>query len=292
MTAILLTGRTGQTGWELQRALAPLGQLIATGRGELDLADPDSIRAALRQAKPAIIVNAGGFTAVDEVEQQPELAMRVNGVAPGILAEEARRLGALLVHYSTAYVFDGNSEQPYAEDDAPNPINAYGKSKLAGEKAIAAAGCDHLILRTSWIYSLRGTNFLTTILELARQKKELAVVDDQIGAPTWARAIAQATAQVLGQRRRAGAGIYHLTAAGQVSRYGLTRQIIENGRQRAPGRTTWPEVRPITSAQYPLPAARPQYCVLATDRIRRDFGVSMPAWEAQLLACQQEDSAV
>ena len=292
MTAILLTGRTGQTGWELQRALAPLGQVIATGRGELDLADPDSIRAALRQAKPAIIVNAGGFTAVDEVEQQPELAMRVNGVAPGILAEEARRLGALLVHYSTAYVFDGNSAQPYAEDDAPNPINAYGKSKLAGEKAIAAAGCDHLILRTSWIYSLRGTNFLTTILRLAREKKELAVVDDQIGAPTWARAIAQATAQVLGQRRRAGASIYHLTAAGQVSRYGLTRQIIENGQHLAPGRAAWPEVRPITSAQYPLPAARPRYCVLATDRIRRDFGVSMPSWEAQLLACQQEDSAV
>ena len=292
MTTLLLTGRTGQTGWELQRALAPLGQLIAPGRGELDLSDPDSIRAAIRQAKPGVIVNAGAFTAVDEVEQQPELAMRVNCVAPGIIAEEAKRLGALLVHYSTAYVFDGNSARPYAEDDAPNPVNAYGRSKLVGERAIAATGCDHLILRTSWIFSMRGTNFLTTILKLAREKQDLPVVDDQIGSPTWARALAEATAGILKTRRRAGSGIYHLTAAGQVSRHGLARKIIENARQLAPDRAAWPEVRPITSAQYPLPAQRPRYCVLATGRVRRDFGISMQPWEDQLLACQQADSPV
>lgn len=292
MTTILLTGRTGQTGWELQRALAPLGQMIATGRGELELTDPDSIRAAIRQAKPSIIVNAGGFTAVDEVERQPELAMSVNGVAPGVIAEEAKRLGALLVHYSTAYVFDGNSPRPYTEDDPPNPINVYGRSKLAGEQAIAATGCDHLILRTSWIYSFRGINFLTTILKLAREKKALAVVDDQIGAPTWARAIAQATGQMLKERLRAsgGAGIYHLTAAGQVSRYGLTRKIIEYARRSTANRDTWPEVKPITSAEYPLPAARPRYCVLATGKVRHGFGISMARWENQLRDCIAEPS--
>lgn len=294
MTTVLLTGRTGQTGWELQRALAPLGQVIATGRGELDLADPDSIRAAIRQAKPSIIVNAGGFTSVDEVEQQPELAMRVNGVAPGVIAEEAKRLGARLLHYSTAYVFDGNSGKPYSEDDPPNPINVYGKSKLAGEQAIVATDCDHLILRTSWIYSRRGINFLTAILKLAREKKELAVVDDQIGSPTWAKAIADATGQLLKKPRRAGgdAGIYHLTAAGQVSRFGLARKIIDNAREFTVGRGPWPNIRPIPSSEYPLPAARPRSCVLATGRIGRDFGTSMESWEDQLRACQRADSAV
>jgi dTDP-4-dehydrorhamnose reductase len=174
----------------------------------------------------------------------------------------------------------------------PNPVNAYGRSKLAGERAIAATGCDHLILRTSWIFSMRGTNFLTTILKLAREKPELPVVDDQIGSPTWARALAEATAGILKARQRAGGGIYHLTAAGQVSRCGFARSIIENARKLAPGGGAWPNVRPITSAQYPLPAARPGYCVLATARIERDFGVFLPPWEEQLLACQQAGSPV
>lgn len=292
MTTLLLTGRTGQTGWELERALAPLGKVIATSRGELDLADADSIRAAVRRAKPSIIVNAGGFTAVDEVERQPELAMRVNGVAPGVLAEEATRLGALLVHYSTAHVFDGVSTRPYAEYDAPNPVNVYGKSKLAGERAITAAGCDHLVLRTSWIYSFRGTNFLTAILALAREQQELPVVDDQIGSPTWARALAEATAEILKNRTRTGRGIYHLSAGGQVSRYGFARRIIENARALAAGKGAWPRVRPIMSAEYPLPAQRPPNSVLATARIRRDFGISLPSWEDQLLACQKAQTGV
>ena len=290
MTRILLTGRTGQVGCELRRALAPLGQVIATGRETLDLADPDSIRAAIREVQPEVIVNAAGYTTVDQAEAEPDLAMQVNGVASGILAEEARTRNALLVHYSTAYVFDGTSDRPYVEDDPPNPVNVYGRTKLAGERAIAAAGCDHLILRTSWIYSNRGINFLTTILKLAREGRELAVVDDQVGSPTWARALAEATAQALACRltRDARAGVYHLTAAGEVSRYRLTLKILEHARARSTGGDSWPGVRPIGSAGYPLPAARPPYSVLATDRIRRDLGVAMEHWEQQLERCFAE----
>jgi len=293
MTTLLLTGRTGQTGWELQRALAPLGQVIATGRGELDLADPDSIRAAIRQAKPAIIVNAGAFTSVDDVERQPELAMRVNGVAPGVIAEEAKRLGALLVHYSTAYVFDGNSPRPYAEDDPPNPVNVYGRSKLAGEQAIAAAGCDHLILRTSWIYGFRGINFLTTILKLARERKELPVVDDQIGSPTWARVIAQATAELLQRREfitRHG-GVYHLAASGHTSRYEFARAIIDIMKEVSGFPNGWASVKPIGSAAYPLPAKRPCNSMLSKDRIERDYGIVLPHWRIQVHAFLRELAA-
>ncbi len=293
MTTILLTGRTGQTGHELQRALAPLGQVIATGRGELDLADPDSIRAAIRQAAPSIIVNAGGFTSVDDVERQPELAMRVNAVAPGVIAEEARRLGGMLVHYSTSYVFDGNCPRPYTEDDPPNPVNAYGRSKLAGEQAIAAAGCDHLILRTSWIYSMRGINFLTTFLKLAREKKELPVVDDQIGSPTWARAIAEATAELLRRREliaRHG-GVYHLTAGGHVSRYEFAGAIIEIMKEVSRFPDGWASVKPIATASFPLPAQRPRNSVLSKDKIERTYGIALPHWRNQLYTFLREIAA-
>lgn len=287
MTTILLTGRTGQVGWELARELAPLGQVIALDRSQMDLANPDSIRAAIRQAKPDVIVNAAAFTSVDDVEQQPELALRVNGVAPGIIAEEARRLGALLVHYSTAYVFDGTARRPYLEDDPPNPINVYGRTKLAGERAIAACGGAHLILRTSWIYSRRGTNFLLAILKLAREKKELAVVDDQIGSPTWARTIAEATARLLEKRRRTNgaAGTFHLSAAGAVSRYGFAEEIIAIGRRLPGGSGPWAKALPVTSADYPLPAARPKYCALDNARIKQAFGIEMPDWKSQIQAC-------
>lgn len=290
MTTILLTGRTGQTGWELERALAPIGEVLATGRRELDLADPDSIRAALRKSRPAIIVNAAGFTSVDDVEQQPELAMRVNAVAPGIIAEETRRLGGLLVHYSTAYVFDGTSPRPYTEDDPPNPINAYGKSKLAGERAIIAAGCDHLILRTSWIYSMRGTNFLTTFLKLARERKKLPVVDDQIGSPTWARALAEGTADLL---RRTGpvtrhGGVYHLTAGGQTSRYEFARAIIDIMKEVSGFPEGWAAVEPIPTSAYPLPAQRPCNSVLNMDKIGRTHGITLPHWRDQVRAFLRE----
>lgn len=286
MTTILLTGRTGQVGSELQQALAPLGKVISTGRGELDLADPDSIRAAIRQAKPAIVVNAGAFSSVDDVERQPELAMRVNGVAPGVIAEETRRVGGLLVHYSTSYVFDGNSPRPYLEDDPPNPINAYGSSKLAGERAIVAAGCDHLILRASWIYGIHGINFLTTFLKLAREKPELPVVDDQTGSPTWAKTIAEATAELLRRREFAArpGGVFHLTAGGHTSRYEFARAIIDLMKEVSGISSGWAGVKPIASSAYPLPAKRPRSSVLSKDKIERVYGIALPHWRNQLHA--------
>jgi len=290
MPRILVIGKTGQVGSELPGALAPLGEVIAFGRGEINLADAGSIRKAIREAKPGIIVNAAGYTVVDKAESEPELAMQVNGVAPGILAEEAKRLGAILVHYSTDYVFDGELERHYVEEDAPNPVNAYGRTKLAGERAIEAAGGAYLILRASWIYSARGTNFLLTILRLAREKKELSVVHDQAGSPTWARALAQSTADLL--RRRdlipEHSGIYHLSAAGDTSRYEFARAIIRIMREVSGIADGWASVKPITSEQYPLPARRPRHPVTSTEKIRRVFGVEMPHWEAQLRSCLLE----
>lgn len=199
MKRILLIGKNGQVAWELQRTLATLGEIITVGREQLDVANAASIRQVIRETKPQIIVNATAYTAVDKAEAEPELAMQVNGVAPGIMAEEAKRLDALLVHYSTDYVFDGTKQGAYVEEDVPNPLSVYGKTKLAGEQAIQATGAKHLILRTSWVYGARGKNFLLTILRLAKERPELKIVDDQIGAPTWSRMIAEATAQILAQ---------------------------------------------------------------------------------------------
>ena len=211
MTVILVTGKTGQVGRELARCLQPLGRVVATGRQELDLCNPDSIRNAVRELSPHIVVNAAAYTAVDNAESEPELAMQVNGVAPGVLAEEAKRANALLVHYSTDYIFNGLLGRPYVEEDAPNPLNVYGRSKLEGERAIATVGGAYVILRTSWIYSDQPPNFVLTMLKLAQQKKKLAVVNDQVGSPTWARSLAVATADVLRQaaRAREQSGIYH-----------------------------------------------------------------------------------
>ena len=203
---ILVTGANGQVGWELQRTLQTLGDVVACDRGTLDLSDPDSIRGKVREIRPDVIVNAGAYTAVDRAESEPELAMAVNGVAPGVLAEEAKQLGALLLHYSTDYVFDGTKAEPYLESDAPNPVSVYGSSKLAGEKAVEAVGGAYLIFRTSWVYGGRGKNFLLTMLRLAGEREELRVVDDQFGAPTWCRTIAEATAQVVAKLSPAGTG--------------------------------------------------------------------------------------
>jgi len=269
---ILLTGRNGQVGWEVQKALAPLGELTALGRAELDLSDAGRLREAVREANPDVIVNAAAYTAVDKAESEREAAFAVNATAPGILAEEAKRNGALLVHYSTDYVFDGAKPVPYVEEDEPNPINVYGASKLAGERAIAGSGCRYLILRTSWVYGPRGSNFLLTILRVARERPELRVVDDQIGAPTSSRAIARATAQVL----RPGAhGTYHLSAAGQVSWCGFARAILA----RAGVATA---VVPIRSEDYPAAARRPRNSRLDCSRLRETFGVALAPWEAGL----------
>jgi dTDP-4-dehydrorhamnose reductase len=275
---ILLTGRNGQVGWELQKTLAPLGELTALGRAELDLRDAARIGEAVRAANPDVIVNAAAYTAVDKAESEGDLAFAVNAVAPGILAEEAKRSAALLVHYSTDYVFDGSKPTPYVEDDAPNPLNVYGASKLAGERAIAASGCRHLILRTSWVYGPRGSNFLLTILRVARERPELRVVDDQIGAPTSSRAIAHATAQVL----RPGAhGTYHLSAAGQVSWCGFARAILARAGVATP-------VVPIRSEDYPTAAKRPRNSRLDCSRLRETFGVALAPWEAGLAEVMAE----
>lgn len=290
MTRILLTGKSGQVGAELVAALAPLGEVVACDRSTLDLADAAAIAATVRKLRPDLIVNAAAYTAVDRAESEPELAMAVNGAAPGLLAEEAARLNALLVHYSTDYVFDGSKHGPYSEEDAPNPLNVYGRTKLAGECAVRASGAKHLILRTSWVYAAAGKNFLTTILRLAAERDELKIVNDQIGAPTWCRDIAAATAAIL--RRLTGPaatdagalyGIYNLTAQDSTSWHGFAEAIL--ALSSAAGTGSRAKLVPIPTSGYPLPAARPRNSVLSHDKLRRAFGIELPHWRASLEAC-------
>jgi dTDP-4-dehydrorhamnose reductase len=283
MTRILLTGTNGQVGYELARSLQGLGEVVALDRGAMDLADLARVRDVIRSLKPDLIVNPAAYTAVDKAESEPELAMRINGEAPGVMAEEARALGAALIHYSTDYVFDGSKDGAYTEQDAPCPVSVYGRSKLAGEQAIQAAGIRHLILRTSWVYGMRGKNFLLTVLRLAQERDELRIVADQFGAPTWSRTIAEATARIVA--RGAGdwdaeSGIYHLTAKGRTSWHGFTEAILDNAAlAKRPG------VTPIATADYPLPARRPANSVLSQQRFVDTFG-ELPAWDAALKACQ------
>jgi dTDP-4-dehydrorhamnose reductase len=293
MTRVLLAGRNGQVGWELERSLAPLGEVVALDRAGMDLADPDSIVKAIRGARPDVIVNAAAYTAVDRAESEPDLAMRINGVAPGIIAGEAARSGALVVHYSTDYVFDGAKAAPYREDDATGPASAYGRTKLAGEEAVRAAGAPHLIFRTSWVYCARGSNFLLTMLRLAGERSELRIVDDQVGAPTWARSIAQLTARALGAGgagpgpAREKSGVYHLAAAGAVSWFGFAQAIFaQAGARRAEFRT--PALTPIPTSQYPLPARRPSNSRLDTSKLAAAFGLTPPGWEVMLGECMKE----
>lgn len=251
---ILLTGRNGQVGWELERMLPALGEVIATDRGTLDLADPDAIRRVVRDARPDVIVNAAAYTAVDKAESEPQVAVKINAVAPEILAEEAKRLGALVLHYSTDYVFDGSKRSPYVETDETNPLSTYGRTKLEGELGIRATGARHLILRTEWIYSGRGNNFLLTMLRKAKQGTPLRVIDDQIGSPTWARDVAELTVNVL--RTEPPAGIYHASAAGQTSWCGFAREIFKLAGSAV-------KVDAISTKEYPTPAKRPAYSVLS-----------------------------
>lgn len=289
MTSILLLGKDGQVGWQLQRSLAPLGKVTAVGRGECDLADADRLRALLRAQRPQLIVNAAAYTAVDRAESEPELAWRVNAQAPGVLAEEAKALGSLLVHYSTDYVFDGGKPTPYVESDAPHPLSVYGRSKLAGEQAIAAAGCRALIFRTSWVFGARGHNFVKTVLRLAGEGRALRIVDDQIGSPTPAAMISSVTGLVLAVLRRGGAladgaQVYHLAAANPVSWCGFARAIVEDA-ARTPGFSGLPAPEAITAiatADYPLPAPRPANSRLDCGRLEADFGLAMPDWRPYL----------
>lgn len=290
MTVILVTGKTGQVGRELVRSLEPLGQVVATERSELDLTDVDSIRRAMRKYSPRIVVNAAAYTAVDKAESEPKLAMQVNAVGPGVLAEEAQRANALFVHYSTDYIFDGLLGRPYVESDAPNPLNVYGKTKLAGERAITALGGAYLILRTSWIYSDQPPNFVLTMLKLARERSEIAVVDDQVGSPTWARSLAEATAELVKQegRARERAGIYHLSALGYATRHEFAKRIFDLAGTLSTARFPRPTLRPIATRDYPLPAARPLNCPTSKDRMKAEFGVEMSHWSAELEACMAQ----
>jgi dTDP-4-dehydrorhamnose reductase len=293
MTRILLIGPTGQVGWELQRTLITLGEIIPAGRQvsapglQIDLSQPDTIRHVIREVMPNVIINAAAHTAVDKAETEPELAMAINGTAPGVIAEEAKLLGAGVIHYSTDYVFNGKQTTPYTEQDEPDPQNIYGETKLAGEKAIQAVGIPYFILRTSWVYGLRGKNFLLTMLKLAREREELRVVDDQVGTPTWSRMIAESTAQILSQNRKdlidffhSNSGIYHLTATGQTSWHNFAKAIFAYDPNRSEHKLK--KLVAIPSQQYPTPAKRPAYSLLDTQKVSRTFGIVLPCWQRTL----------
>ena len=293
MPRILLTGKTGQVGHYLEGFLSPLGELVAPDHAHMDLASNDSICAAIRAAKPDIIVNAAGTTNVDQAEREPDSTMQIDGIAPGIIAEEARRCGALLVHYSTTFVFNGRGNRPYVEEDPPDPINAYGCSKLFGERAIVATNCDHLILRASWTYSDRRSNFPLALFKLAREKKELAIVDDQIGAPTWARAYAETTADLLKQpsRARERSGIYHLSSSGQTTRYQWAGKIIALAKAYTGSSSGWPRLHAIATSEYPHVAPRPLYTLVDNGKFQAAFEMRMSSWAVQLDAFMREWAA-
>jgi dTDP-4-dehydrorhamnose reductase len=282
MKRILLLGINGQIGWELQHTLASIGNVVVCDRATANLADPQSLVKVIREVKPSIIVNAAAYTAVDKAESEPALAMQINGTAPGILAEEAKKTGSLLIHYSTDYVFDGKSETPYRETDSPNPLNVYGQTKLAGEQAIQAVGGKYLILRTSWVYGARGHNFFLTMLRLGKERPELKIVNDQTGAPTWCRFIAQASADMIRQCLIKSDlwGLYHLTADNHTSWHGFAETIFERYSLPTP-----PLVKGIPSIEYPLPAKRPAFSVLSNQKNQDAFGIYSPSWKSQFEAC-------
>jgi dTDP-4-dehydrorhamnose reductase len=287
MQRILIFGRVGQVGWELRHKLACLGEIVSVDYPEVDFTKPDTLRAAVHAEQPRVIVNAAAYTAVDKAETEPELAIAINGAAPGVLAEEAQKLGSLLVHYSTDYVFDGSGTRPWLETDTPAPLNVYGKTKLAGDEAIQASGCDHLIFRTSWVYGARGSNFLLTMLRLAQERSELSVVDDQIGAPTTSECIAQATADVLAQmispagKGIAGrSGVYNLTNCGEASWYGFAQSLLT--RANLTLGTPLPHLKPIATSDFPRPAPRPGNSRLSGLKLEEEFGLKLPHWEMAL----------
>jgi dTDP-4-dehydrorhamnose reductase len=281
---ILLFGKNGQVGWELCRTLAPLAQVTAVDYPEINFTVPAVLRALVAATNPSVVVNAAAYTAVDKAETEPELCRQVNTIAPGVLAEAAKKVGALMVHYSTDYIFDGTNTLPYVETDTPNPLGAYGRSKLEGDRAVKASGADHLIFRLCWVYGARGQNFMLTMQRLARERETLRVVGDQLGCPTWSRMIAETTAlalkQVLaGADRSAYNGEYHLAAFGQANWAEFASRIIE-----------WmPEaerkcrvVEKITTSEYPTPAKRPAYSVLDCGKLQKTFGLRLPHWETSL----------
>lgn len=284
---VLITGAKGQVGRALVASFGGSTEVIACDRSSMDLSNPDSIRARIREAAPEIIINAGAYTAVDKAESEPDLAMAINGTAPGVMAEEAKRSGALLIHYSTDYVFDGSKAGAWVEDDPVNPLSVYGATKLAGEKAIRNAGGRYLIFRTSWVYAPEGKNFVLTMLRLGRERDSLNVVDDQVGAPTTAAELARATHAIARGiiEDRFGpdeewAGVYHMTCAGSVSWCGFARAIFERAPELVDGKK--PEVKPIATADYPTPAKRPHNSILSNEKLQARFGIRLAAWETAL----------
>lgn len=288
MIRVLVTGAGGQVGGEVARELHRRAEVIAVDRGTMDLADPDAIATRIREVRPDVIVNAAAYTAVDKAEDHEDAARAVNALAPGLIAAEARRAGALLIHYSTDYVFDGLAQRPYVETDATNPLGAYGRTKLEGERAIAASGAAHVILRTSWVYGARGANFLLTMLRLAGEREELRIVDDQHGAPTSSRQIARATLALFThdarpleaadvERVKERAGLYHATAAGATTWFGFAQAIFARA-----GVPRTPRLVAITTAQFGAKAPRPANSVLSNARLNETFGVRLPPWSEGL----------
>jgi len=296
---ILLTGATGQVGGELLRVLGPLGEVVAPARSTMDLADAASVRATIRAVRPRWIVNPGAYTAVDKAESEPELAYAVNAEAVRTMGEEARAIGAGVIHFSTDYVFDGSGSVPYMETDATGPVSVYGASKLAGEEALAASGAGHMIIRTSWVYGGRGKNFLLTILKLAREREQLRVVGDQHGAPTWSRDLAEMTAQVIGRCELTAAGrdvaevlaeasgVYHATSRGETTWHGFAAEAVRLRRQRELG-VRFAEIESITTAEYPTPAKRPVNSRLNCDKLAQRFGWTMMDWRESLREVLEE----
>jgi dTDP-4-dehydrorhamnose reductase len=285
---MMLIGKGGQVGFELQRALAPLGEVMAVDYPDCDLADAASIRSTIAAARPQVIVNAGAYTAVDKAETEPQRVQAINGLAPGVIGAAASAIGARVIHYSTDYVFDGTKSRAYLESDHTNPLGVYGATKRAGEEALAASGARHFTFRTSWVFGAHGGNFVKTILRLAAERDGLNVVADQIGAPTSAALIADVTAQVLGQLayRPDGdmpSGIYHLVAAGETSWHGFAQAIVAGALARGHSLRLGPEaIRRIATSEYPLPARRPANSRLDTSRLQQTFGLVMPPWQSGL----------
>ena len=284
---IVLLGKNGQLGWEFQRTLPILGEVISLDRAELDLCDLGAVQNILNELKPDLIVNASAYTDVDLAEKENDRNMKINAVAPGLMAEMASKLRAVLIHYSTDYVFDGRKNALYTERDKTHPLNMYGKSKLAGEENIKQAGDAYLILRTSWVYSLRGNTFVNKVLRWSRQNKTLKIVSDQVSSPTWARSLAEITNVVLAQNKkdlyeniRERHGIYHVAGSGYTSRYEWAKQILANDPE--PSEQTLQTIEPALSEDFPTPAVRPLFSALDCTRFEKTFGLQLPAWEQTL----------
>lgn len=287
MPVTLLFGHDGQVGWELERRLSSFGPVRGFSYPQVDFGNIDSIRKLVRDIRPGLLINAAAYTAVDLAESQQEAARAVNATAPGVLAEEARALDIPFVHYSTDFVFDGRKKSPYTENDAPNPLNVYGRTKLEGEEAVKAAGGKYFIFRLSWVYGMRGKNFLLTMQRLARERGNVSVVDDQVGCPTWCASAAQATVEVVKKIMGDGAvmeaddvsGLYHMVCSGQTSWYGFAKAILGDAFS----------VKPVATSEYPTPARRPAFSVMNCSLLKKTFGIEMPPWETALAECMEGD---